>query len=44
MTMPFDQPLDLVSLKLMVTQREEKTNFLVGAQIEMSNGKTSELF
>jgi hypothetical protein len=31
MAMPLDKPLKMANLKLMVTNRDEKTNYLVGA-------------
>ena len=44
MAMPLDKPLEMANLKLMVTNRDEKTNYLVGALLELSNGRTSEIF
>ena len=31
MAMPIDKPLEMANLKLIVTNRDEKTNYIVGA-------------
>ena len=44
MAMPLDKPLEMANLKLMVTNRDEKTNYLVGALLELSTGSASKMF
>ena len=42
--MSLGKPLEMANLKLMVTNRDEKTNYLVGALLELSNGSASKTF